>query len=101
MKLYHRTTEERAGSILRRGFKDGAGRYMTEASHEGVWLSDRPLDSNEGAWGDTLLEVSLDLEAKDLDPYEWVEEGKSYREWFIPATIVNAKGKCCIVDDED
>lgn len=100
MRLYHRTTSANAASILTRGFKDAVGRYMTEEAHEGVWLSDRPLDANEGANGDTLLVVDLDVAAEELaDKFEWEEEGKPYREFLVPAALVNANGKIAVVED--
>jgi hypothetical protein len=99
MKLYHRTTASRAEAILRDGFKDGTGHYLTDQLHSGVWLSNEPLDCNEGATGDVLLEVEGLIDA-ELAAYEWVEEGKTYREWLIPAAIVNTKATVRIVDDE-
>ncbi len=39
MKLYHRTTAASAESILRDGFKDGTGHYLTGQLHSVVWLS--------------------------------------------------------------
>jgi hypothetical protein len=66
----------------------------------GVWLSDKPLDANEGARGDVLLKVKLDLTEEQLDDYEWIEEGKAYREWLIPAALVNAKGTVRIAGEE-
>src|SRR5947209_104121 len=57
----------------------------------GVWLSDQPLDANEGASGDTLLRVVLRLNRRALDKYELREERKAYREWQIPAAVVNAQ----------
>jgi hypothetical protein len=33
MKLYHRTTAASAEAILRDGFKDGTGHYLTEQLH--------------------------------------------------------------------
>jgi hypothetical protein len=33
--------------------------------------------------------VDLPLSEADLDQYEWKEEGKVYREWLIPAAIIN------------
>jgi len=65
-----------------------------------VWLSNEPLDCNEGAKSDVLLEVALDVEEDDLAAYEWPEEGKPYREWLIPAAIVNARATVRIVEDE-
>ena len=55
----------------------------------GVWLSNRPLDSNEGAKGDVLLEVQMDLQETDLADFELIEDGKPYREWCLPAELVN------------
>ena len=49
MKLYHRTDVLAARAILRAGFRDGRGTYLTRHVFTGVWLSDRPLDENEGA----------------------------------------------------
>jgi hypothetical protein len=74
------------------GFRDASGDYGTSEesgkpmSWIGVWLSDVPLDSNVGLDGDTLLEVIVDDVAESiLDDFEWVEEGRSYREWLVPA----------------
>jgi len=89
MILWHRTSPARAESILRDGFRDGYGRYMTDREFSGVWLSDQPLDSNDGASGDTLLRVDLACNESEISDFEWIEEGKSYREWLIPAAFVN------------
>ena len=86
--LYHRTTRERAETIVQDGFRDAVGTYLTETTHAGVWLSDVPLDVNEGAKGDALLRVVLDLTDRELSVYEWIEEGKPYGEWLIPAGVV-------------
>jgi hypothetical protein len=45
--LYHYTSAENAEQILREGFRDGEGYYLTEQLWRGVWLSDTPLDGNE------------------------------------------------------
>jgi hypothetical protein len=100
MKLYHRTTKRNSEAILREGFKDVTGYYLTDCLHNGVWLSNVPLDCNEGAKCDDLLEVELDAKESDLSEYEWAEEGKSHREWLIPAVFVNGKGKVRLVEDE-
>jgi len=90
MLYYHRTTRERARSILKKGFKDGSGKFLTDRTWKGVWVSNRPLDSNEGAEGDVLLEIRIPESA--VIPFEWVEEGKPYREFLVPARILNDKG---------
>ena len=61
MILWHRTGKAAAESIFRNGFQDGRGTYMTGREHSGVWLSDQPLDSNEGACGDVLERISAGL----------------------------------------
>ena len=63
---------------------------MTNRVFSGVWFSDQPLDSNEGASGDVLLRVTLSLSESELKDWEWCEEGKPYREWLVPSKIVNA-----------
>jgi len=97
MKLYHRTNA--AEAILEHGFKDSSGFYMTDRLHSGVWLSDRPLDDNEGADGDVLFCLAIPEDV--VKGYEWIEEGKPYREFLVPAMIVNAYGKPQVIDDED
>ena len=99
--LFHRTTEEGASAILDAGFRDATGNYLTSQEWTGVWFSNVPLDVNEGAKGDVLLKVSLSLTERDIAPYEWIEEGKPYREWLVPAALVNPAAQVEIVDDED
>jgi hypothetical protein len=104
MTLYHRTSRECAESILKEGFRDGTGKYLTEQTHAGVWLSVEPLDAGEGGLygGDDtrLLAVDIDLSEFELTTYEWVEEGKDYREFLIPASILNSRSRSRIVEEE-
>ena len=87
MNLYHATTPEAARSILADGFEDATGYYLTSQLWTGVWLSDKPLDPNEGAKGCTL--IVLEMPESILAPYEWIEEGKPFREFLVPAEIIN------------
>ncbi len=87
--MYHRTNWETAQKILSGGFRDGTGTYMTVNEYSGVWLTDTEFDPSQGELGDTLLKVSLRLTEDDLAPYEWVEEGKGYREWLVPSAVLN------------
>ena len=87
--LYHTTTTDRAAAILHDGFRDAKGHYGTDIELCGVWLSDQALDVNEGVHGDTVLVVTLSVSLSDLADYELIEEGKPYREWCIPAELVN------------
>jgi len=98
MRCYHRTPQAEAN--LAGGFKDGTGKYLTGGAEEfsGVWFSDVPLDSNEGAKGDVVLVVNMP--ARVFARYEWVEEGKPYRELLIPAAIVNRYGPPRVADND-
>jgi hypothetical protein len=94
MILFHRTTEEAAASILRNGFKDATGRYGTTQDWTGVWVSNIPLRAGlGGAEGNAFLRIALRAHAAKLSEFEWVEKGKGYREWLIPAVLLNKYGK--------
>jgi hypothetical protein len=100
MILYHRTSATAAERILCDGFRDGVGPYLTPEEHSGVWLSNVPLDCNEGADGDTLLRVELPEQA--IADFEWIEDGKPYREWLVPARLINEKASgLCVVNEDD
>jgi len=99
MILYHRTDPQSAENILRDGFRDGTGTYLTMNTYSGVWLSNVPLDENEGAVGDILLEVDIDMPKSEIGQYEWIEEGKPYREFLVPAAEINSRMKARIVED--
>ncbi len=100
--LFHRTSEASAHEIVGSGFCDNTGTYFTGEEFTGVWLSNRPEDANEGAAGRALLRVTLDLSESDLTAYEWVNEGnESYREWLIPASLINLRAKVEIVDEDE
>jgi hypothetical protein len=98
--LYHRTTEDAARQILADGFGDGEGCYLTENLYSGVWLSGRPLDANEGACGNTLLRVELTKGEHKIAEFEWIEDGKPYREWLIPASLINECGTTTLYGTE-
>lgn len=86
MKVYHRT--DHADAILGGGFRDAQGSYGLEGLVlRGAWISDVPLDANEGAHRARLLGAEIP-EHRLLD-YEIVEEGKRYREFCVPSEILN------------
>jgi hypothetical protein len=96
-RFYHRTSKEATKLILKKGFKDGTGEYLTDSLHTGVWISNEPLDSNEGANGDVLLEVRI--LRRLVNYYEWLEEGKPYREFLVPAKILNKHSFLRVVEE--
>jgi hypothetical protein len=113
LTLYHYTSLENALAILREGFRDGEGTYLTRQWHRGVWLADRPLDCNDTGQvyaAEAWIQVSLDLSEDAIAAYEWVEEtgddppfSKGYREWLLPAVLINAHARLELYDswDED
>jgi hypothetical protein len=86
VKLYHRTPA--GDAILAEGFRNGRGHYLTSNIYEGVWLSNMPLSAASGAPGDDVLVVEMPEEV--IAEFEWVDETNGeYREWLVPADIVN------------
>jgi hypothetical protein len=99
MIVYHSTTQSAASEILRSGFKESGSAYLTDRQRRGVWVSDVPLDLHEGLGSnDAVLQIVLDI---PLAEYEWIEEGKPYREWLIPAAILNEYGTIRAVNPDD
>ena len=98
--LYHSTTTENATEILTTGFRDAIGHYLTDREWNGVWLSDVPLDENEGPRGSTVLEVALNLTEEELTSYEWTCDGQPYREWLVPAALINPRMTVRVLDGE-
>lgn len=91
--FYHRTKIDDARSIVENGFENSSGYFLGNRIWTGVWLSSIPLDCDL-AREEALLMVKLEIESKDLSRWEWTAEGKAYREWLIPASLVN---KCATV----
>jgi len=95
--FYHRTRAAR--KILREGFRDSV-RFIGGLKLRGIWLSDFPLDCNEGAKGNELLEITLP-DSCEVSHYELIEEGKPYREWCIPARTIQKVGSIRLLSDEE
>lgn len=93
MRLYHLTDRDSARSILERGFED------TEVLHDnrelciGVWLADRCLAGEDdvgprlGPTPDHVLVLALPDDV--VEPYERRGAGHPYREFCVPADVVN------------
>jgi hypothetical protein len=54
----------------------------------GVFVGDQIMTINEGPTGDDVIEPTLPDDF-DLDYWELIEEGKPYREWCVPAEVLN------------
>jgi len=100
--LWHRTTAAAAPRILSSGFRDATGSFLTTGRHRGVWLSNVPLSSNEGTVDGALLRVVIAVRATRLVDYEWIEDEKTYREFLVPAALVNRRATVELMplDDE-
>ena len=95
MWLYHGTTLANAEQVARNGFQDATSNFglFSATSGEpvnttGVFFSDLVLDENEGICSEAYL--VLEIPDEHLASYEWMEEGKGYREWCIPAALANS-----------
>jgi len=94
-------TTDVADAILRDGFRDATGPYMFIGIElTGVFLGDRPMDVNEGAKGDQVLRVELPDDI-DVDDFELIEEGKTYREWCVPAALINEHATVTLMSDDE
>jgi hypothetical protein len=84
--------------ILANGFRDSEGMYLTNRKWRGVWVSDRDLEEH-------ILEapalLTFDVPAEVLAEYEWVQEDLGYREFLVPATVLNMFGPPTPVDSSD
>jgi|SRR5215208_6497977 len=93
MRLYHVTDRDSAQLIREHGFRD------TEVIHDdselliGVWLADRCL-AGEDDVGPRLgpvpdVALCIDAPAAEVEPYERPDAEKPYREFCVPARVVN------------
>lgn len=102
MIFWRRTSAEAArAAVAGEGFVDGRGNYLTADEHTGVWVSDWPVDINEGAHGDTIVRIDVDATEEDFANFEWIEEEKPYREWLIPAALLNPRLRSVTIVPED
>lgn len=100
MICYH--TTDAAKSILRDGFRDSTGSYMLAGTElTGVWLGDAPMSVNEGAKGEQVFRVEFLNAADLLTGIEIIEEGKPYREWCVPAAIINSRATVTLLTQEE
>ena len=85
MKLYHWTINR--NSIEKNGFHDGEHSCDSHGV-QGAWFADQILGPLDGVGkGSELLTVEIPEDI--IKPFKWKEKGVGYREWCIPAQIVN------------
>ncbi len=61
---------------------------------------DSPMDVNEGAKGDQVLRVEFGDDV-DLGDFEVIREGAPYREWCVPATLINERATVTVMSEDD
>ena len=99
MRFFHATGNKNAEAILKEGFRDGTNFYLTDREWSGVWISDKPFDDAHLSDGITLF--AIEIPEEDISEFEWVEEGKPYREWLVLAALLNSYGAPVVIDDYD
>ena len=97
MKLYHPTTH--AAEILRDGFGEYTGTYVTERDYSGVWLFDRPVDRSIGGGEDAAM-LELEIPEAVVLPFE-SGVNQSYRQFLLPAALINLYGPPRLYQDQD
>ena len=60
-------------------------------------MSNFPFDDAHLSDGITLF--AIEIPEEDISDLEWVEEGKAYREWLVPAALLNSYGPPVVTDD--
>lgn len=88
--VYHGTTRSAATTIERDGFKDATGTYLTARTHKGVWVSNVRLDVNDTSREyDEDSYFAVEVAEEEIAQYEWPVAFKQYREWLVPAKVLN------------
>src|SRR2546423_1551427 len=93
MRLYHVTDRDSVERILEQGFEDAEVIHDDSELQIGVWLADRCLAGEEDV-GPRLgpvpdVALSIDLPSEVVEPFERPEPGKPYREFCVPARLLN------------
>ena len=86
MKFYHRTKEFM--QIIERGFKNEELKYQASKRYYGVCLTDRPLEIKDG--GDEFKLLVIEIPEDIITPFEWYDKTKPYREFIVPAELINS-----------
>jgi hypothetical protein len=97
VRLYHVTDRESAQKALAEGFHDSEVLHDDAEICIGVWLSDRCLEGEDdvgprqGPLPDHAVIVELDDDV--VEAYERPAPEKPYREFCVPAALVNEAGR--------
>jgi len=94
VKLYHPTMH--ATEILRDGFGEDSGTYLTETDHSGVWLFDRLVDHKLGG-GEAAVLLEIEVPEDVASPFLWAVD-LPYRQFLMPAAILNRFGPPRVAD---
>ena len=94
-----------AEGIISNGFKDAEVIHDDRELLIGVWLADRCLAGEDdvgprlGALPDAAVTIELPTEA--VEAYERRDSAKPYREFCVPASLLNEHGIADVQDLED
>jgi hypothetical protein len=100
MRLFHITNIANAEAILKDGFRDVMGYHHAGQEWTGIWVSSEPLDWSQRQYlDDGITLFAIEIPEEDISDLEWVEEGKAYREWLVPAALLNSYGPPVVTDD--
>jgi hypothetical protein len=97
VKLYHPT--KHSVEILRDGFGERSGTYLTHTDQSGVWLFDRPVNAHIGI-DDSDVMLELEVPESVVAPFEWAVD-LPYREFLMPAALVNLYGPPRVSDKHE
>ena len=98
MRLFHITATANAEAILKEGFRDGTGHYLTDQEWTGVWVSTEPFDGYDA---DTKTLFTIEIPEDVISEFEWVQPGMRLREFLVPAALLNSYGPPVVTGDYD
>ena len=98
MRFFHITSNANAEAILKEGFRDGTGHYLTDQEWTGVWVSTEPFDGYDA---DAKTLFTIEIPEDVISEFEWVQPGMRLREFLVPAALLNSYGPPVMTGDYD
>ncbi len=98
MRFFHITSNANAEAILKEGFRDGTGHYLTDQEWTGVWVSTEPFDGYDA---DAKTLFTIEIPEDVISEFEWVQPGMRLREFLVPAALLNSYGPPVVTGDYD